>query len=294
MLIMTVALILLAVTACSPEHEHTFSAWETVSAPTCTAFGLEKRSCECGAVEYGKTDALSHTPVTDEAVSATCTENGKTEGSHCGVCGIVITKQTETEKLAHGFGDWETVTAPTCTSFGLKKRACECGATEYDTFDALAHTPLTDAAIPATCTSSGKTEGSHCGTCGVIITAQDTVPKTGHYFGEITVTEEAVCNSDGTKRFSCTNLGCSYYYEDSYSLSALDSSEIYAEAAQYTGTLQIFDRFGKKLCDMKAADMDAWDGTYNGRDLPSTDYWYEIQIDEIDKTYIGHFTLIRN
>lgn len=64
---------------------------------------------------------------------------------------------------------------------------------------------------------------------------------------------------------------------------------------KYPGaTVKIFDRFGKKLCDMKAADMDAWDGTYNGRDLPSTDYWYEIQIDEIDKTYIGHFTLIRN
>jgi gliding motility-associated-like protein len=64
---------------------------------------------------------------------------------------------------------------------------------------------------------------------------------------------------------------------------------------KYPGaTVKIFDRFGKKLCDMKAAEMDAWDGTYNGRDLPSTDYWYEIQIDEIDKTYIGHFTLIRN
>ncbi len=64
---------------------------------------------------------------------------------------------------------------------------------------------------------------------------------------------------------------------------------------KYPGaTVKIFDRFGKKLCDMKAAEMDAWDGTYNGRDLPSTDYWYEINIDEIDKTYIGHFTLIRN
>lgn len=64
---------------------------------------------------------------------------------------------------------------------------------------------------------------------------------------------------------------------------------------KYPGaTVKIFDRFGKKLCEMKAAEMDAWNGTYNGRDLPSTDYWYEIQIDEIDKTYIGHFTLIRN
>lgn len=58
--------------------------------------------------------------------------------------------------------------------------------------------------------------------------------------------------------------------------------------------IKIYDRFGKKLCDMTASDMEVWDGKYNGRDLPSTDYWYEIDIDEIDKTYIGHFTLIRD
>lgn len=58
--------------------------------------------------------------------------------------------------------------------------------------------------------------------------------------------------------------------------------------------IKIYDRFGKKLCDMTASEMEAWDGTYNGRGLPSTDYWYEIDIDEIDKTYVGHFTLIRN
>lgn len=58
--------------------------------------------------------------------------------------------------------------------------------------------------------------------------------------------------------------------------------------------IKIYDRFGKKLCDMTASEMEAWDGKYNGRDLPSTDYWYEIDIDEIDKTYVGHFTLIRN
>ena len=58
--------------------------------------------------------------------------------------------------------------------------------------------------------------------------------------------------------------------------------------------IKVYDRFGKKLCDMTASEMEAWDGKYNGRDLPSTDYWYEIEIDEIDKTYVGHFTLIRN
>lgn len=60
-----------------------------------------------------------------------------------------------------------------------------------------------------------------------------------------------------------------------------------------SATIRLYDRFGKKLIDMKSSEMDGWDGTYNGHALPSTDYWYEIQIDEIDKSYTGHFTLIR-
>lgn len=63
---------------------------------------------------------------------------------------------------------------------------------------------------------------------------------------------------------------------------------------KYPGaSVKLFDRFGKQLCDMTSEEMSAWDGTYNGHPLPATDYWYEIQIDEIDKVYTGHFTLIR-
>lgn len=53
----------------------------------------------------------------------------------------------------------------------------------------------------------------------------------------------------------------------------------------------IYDRFGKKLSEMRA-DEGSWDGTYNGKKMPSTDYWYEINIPEIDKMYVGHFTLM--
>jgi len=27
--------------------------------------------------------------------------------------------------------------------------------------------------------------------------------------------------------------------------------------------------------------------------MPATDYWYEINIKEINKQYVGHFTLLR-
>ena len=43
-----------------------------------------------------------------------------------------------------------------------------------------AHTEATDAAVPASCTESGLTAGSHCSACGEVFTAQETVSATGH------------------------------------------------------------------------------------------------------------------
>ena len=42
------------------------------------------------------------------------------------------------------------------------------------------HTPVTDAAIPATCTTSGLTEGSHCATCGEVLAAQQPIAALPH------------------------------------------------------------------------------------------------------------------
>ena len=43
----------------------------------------------------------------------------------------------------------------------------------------------------------------------------------------------------------------------------------------------------------RKASGGGWDGTYNGNKMASTDYWYEIDVEEIDKVYVGHFTLLR-
>ena len=59
-----------------------------------------------------------------------------------------------------------------------------------------------------------------------------------------------------------------------------------------TAEITIYDRYGKKLVEFLGADA-GWDGTYNGNPMPTTDYWYEIHVREIDKIYTGHFTLLR-
>jgi gliding motility-associated-like protein len=54
----------------------------------------------------------------------------------------------------------------------------------------------------------------------------------------------------------------------------------------------IYDRFGKELARYRGGDT-GWDGTYRSVAMPSTDYWYVIVIDEVDRRYTGHFTLLR-
>lgn len=47
-----------------------------------------------------------HTPAIDPAVSATCTDTGLTEGSHCAVCSAVLTAQQTIDARGHWYGEW--------------------------------------------------------------------------------------------------------------------------------------------------------------------------------------------
>jgi gliding motility-associated-like protein len=54
----------------------------------------------------------------------------------------------------------------------------------------------------------------------------------------------------------------------------------------------IFDRYGKLLAQLGASRM-SWDGTFNKADLPASDYWYALKIDNIQPILRGHFSLKR-
>ncbi|MBO5045459.1 MAG: hypothetical protein J6C93_01140 [Clostridia bacterium] len=73
---------------------------------------------------------ILHTPVTDEAVEATCEETGLTEGSHCSVCGKTLTAQTEVPAKGHTPGEWEIDKEATVDEAGSKHKDCTvCGET---------------------------------------------------------------------------------------------------------------------------------------------------------------------
>ncbi|WP_444671221.1 T9SS type B sorting domain-containing protein [Flavobacterium columnare] len=54
----------------------------------------------------------------------------------------------------------------------------------------------------------------------------------------------------------------------------------------------IYDRYGRLIATLPVGSR--WSGKYNGKELPSGDYWYVIKVDNNDgKEFVGHFTLYR-
>ena len=213
---------------------HKFSTWTTTKNATCTQVGTKSRKCTvCGKTETQTIAKTGHKSVTDKAIPATCTTDGKTEGSHCSVCGAVIKAQDTTKATGHKFGNWTTTKSATCTESGTQIRKCEtCGATESKSLSAKGHTEVVDKAIPATCTTDGKTEGSHCSVCGAVIKAQDTIKATGHKFGKWTTTKSATCTESGTQIRKCETCGAT----ESKSLSAKGHTEVVDKAIPATCT----------------------------------------------------------
>jgi len=56
--------------------------------------------------------------------------------------------------------------------------------------------------------------------------------------------------------------------------------------------LRIFDRYGKLLKELRPNSL-GWDGTFNGHQLPASDYWYVFKSDSNSPEKRGHFTLKR-
>ena len=192
-------------------HVHQYGSWMTAKAATCLEEGMQMKTCSlCGDKKTQTTAKTGHTEVKDAAVEATCTSTGKTEGSHCSVCGTVIKAQTEIAKKAHTYGSWKVVKSATCTVDGSKERSCtECGKKETQAIAKTGHTEVKDAAVEATCTSTGKTEGSHCSVCGTVIKAQTEIAKKAHTWGAWKTISSATVFAPKKQKRTCTKCKAS-------------------------------------------------------------------------------------
>ena len=60
--------------------------------------------------------------------------------------------------------------------------------------------------------------------------------------------------------------------------------------------VEIFDRYGKVVAIISDKDSEGWNGTYNGKKLPSNDYWFNAVLENINgdvRKKTGHFSLLR-
>ena len=169
-------------------HIHQLGDWMMSKEPTCTENGQEVRRCACGYELPRDVPALGHYEVADEAAAPTCTEDGRTAGSHCSVCGETIIRPDVIPALGHT-PQADEDKAATCTEAGFSGGAhCTvCGAvtSEAQVVPALGHTESVTEGTPATCTATGMSNGTVCTVCGAVLKAQEVIPAVGHTEAEM-------------------------------------------------------------------------------------------------------------
>ena len=154
-------------------HDHISSAEVTTVSPDCIQSGYSIFSCPCGYVSQGAVQPAS----------------------------------------GHSLTVKQIVTEPTCEAKGIEKHKCErCAYYELKEISATGHKLVNDNAVKSTCTSSGKTVGSHCSRCGKAAVKQTVTPPLGHDFSvkvkdDGHLAEKATYKTAGKYYFSCSRCG---------------------------------------------------------------------------------------
>ena len=182
---------------------HTYGSAVITKQPTCTSEGTKTKTCtQCGATVTETIAKTSHKYVAT-VVAPTCTTNGYTLHK-CSVCGTSY-KDSTTKATGHSYGNSVVTKQPTCTSEGTAIKTCtKCNATVTEKLPAKGHTAVTDKGYPATCTTAGKTDGSHCSVCNTVIKVQAVIYATGHKSSGWIVDKAASIGVKGSKHKECT------------------------------------------------------------------------------------------
>lgn len=110
--------------------------------------------------------------------------------------------------------------------------------------------------------------------------------KSGNY--TVTVTDSNGCVATATRFFEFFDICIPNYFVPEDGGWGPNCTNEYRNI-----TFDIFDRYGRKIATLNVDDK--WDGRYNGKELPSGDYWYVVKLNEAkdDRKFVGHFTLYR-
>ena len=204
---------------CREAIPHTFSVYTPDGNATCLQDGTKTSICDiCGKAkdtqpDVGSKDRAEHQFKFVAQNDATCLTNAHELGT-CTLCGTTMTREIENTALGHDVSDWQYPDDFSCPLGSYRFKTCKrCGdELERETVAPTEHTKVTDPAVKETCTTDGKTEGSHCSVCGEIFIAQAVIPAPGHKAdakGFTTVTV-ASCEKDGEEQATCSVCGQSF------------------------------------------------------------------------------------
>ena len=182
---------------------HSYGNSVVTKQPTCTSEGTKTKTCtKCNARVTETIPQTAH-KYADTVVAPTCTTDGYTLHK-CSVCGTSY-KGNTTKATGHSYGNSVVTKQPTCTSEGTKIKTCtKCNVTVTEKLPAKGHTAVTDKGYPATCTTAGKTDGSHCSVCNTVIKVQTVIYATGHKSSGWIVDKAASIGVKGSKHKECT------------------------------------------------------------------------------------------
>ena len=182
---------------------HSYGNSVVTKQSTCTSEGTAIKTCtKCNATVTETIAKTSH-KYADTVVAPTCTADGYTLHK-CSVCGTSY-KDSTTKATGHSYGNSVVTKQPTCTSEGTAIKTCtKCNATVTEKLPAKGHTAVTDKGYSATCTTAGKTDGSHCSVCNTVIKVQTVINATGHKSSGWIVDKTASIGVKGSKHKECT------------------------------------------------------------------------------------------
>ena len=182
---------------------HSYGNSVVTKQPTCTSEGTAIKTCTKCSATVTETIAKTSHKYADTVVAPTCTTDGYTLHK-CSVCGTSY-KDSTTKATGHSYGNSVVTKQPTCTSEGTKTKTCtKCNATVTEKLPAKGHTAVTDKGYPATCTTAGKTDGSHCSVCNTVIKVQTVINATGHKSSGWITDKAASIGVKGSKHKECT------------------------------------------------------------------------------------------
>ena len=188
-------------------HEHNWDAGKVTTAATCTTDGVKTYTCSiCGETKTETIKATGHDVELQNAVEATCQQEGYTGDKVCKTCGATLEKGTTIAKKDHSWDAGKVTTEATCTTDGVKTYTCSvCKTTKTETIKATGHkeTEIRNA-VEATCQQEGYTGDKVCKTCGATLEKGTTIAKKDHSWDAGKVTTEVTCTTDGVKTYTCS------------------------------------------------------------------------------------------